>query len=270
MPFWSWDEGTTPSTTAMTWIATSPAWVTSTTEAIPWVRYTSTATTTTSALGAGSLYWAQNDQQYAAQRGVQLYQAQLALAQQQEQYQYGLQRPVLGQLFTPFRPALVTHQEEARRDRELYLRAIEGHDEQEAARLLRLVERHEMLAADQRRVIEEQRQHHHEEVRRREVAKARARELLFEHLSPAQRETFDANGWFVVEGGKSKTQYRIRAVENMAANVDVLNSKGGRTHRLCAHARVGTVPLGDQLLAQKIMLELAEDDFLRTANRHAA
>ena len=166
--------------------------------------------------------------------------------------------------------AIITRQDEARRDREAYRRAVAEHNEQEAARLLRLVERHELLDAEQRRIVEQQREAAMEQQRVRDIAKRRARELLFEHLTPRQRETFDANGWFIVEGGRSKTQYRIRAVESMVANVDVLRADARTSHRLCAHVRVGTVPLGDQLLAQKVMIELAEDDFLRVANRHAA
>jgi hypothetical protein len=221
-----------------------------------WVTYVTDAT-------GDALYWvATAQQQYAAQRAQQLWQQ--GLAQQTLLQQQMLVTPSIA------RPAIITHQENARRDRELYRRAVEMCDAQ-AARLLRVVERHELLAADERRAMEEQRQRRDEERQRREAASARARELLLEHLTPLQRETFDANGWFIVEGGRTGTQYRVRAVESMVANVDVLNQKSGRpTHRLCAHARVGSVPLGDQLLAQKIMLELAEDDFLRTANRHAA
>jgi hypothetical protein len=188
-----------------------------------------------------------------------------------ERYQFALQQPSgLGQLFTPRAPAIITHQEHERRDRALYERAVAQHDQQEQERLLREIERHGRLAADERRLVDERAQKAREEQQRQVAAKARAREFLVEHLTPPQRETFDRNGWFIVEGGKSKTKYRIRAVESMVANVDVLNARGSPLHRLCAHVRLGMVPLGDQLLSQKIMLELAEDDFLRTANRHAA
>lgn len=184
-------------------------------------------------------------------------------------YQFQMARlPDLGSFFSPSRPGLITHQGEARRDRELYRRALQEHDAQETARLLRLVEAHDQLDAEHRRIAEQQREQMREQERERDAAKLRARELLFEYLTPLQRETFDRNGWFVVEGGKSKTQYRIRAVESMVANVDVLLHGGRVKHRLCAHVRVGSVPLGDQLLAQKVMLELAEDDFLCIANRH--
>jgi hypothetical protein len=102
-----------------------------------------------------------------------------------------------------------------------------------------------------------------------EAAKKRALDLLIEHLTPEQQKTFEEKKWFVVEGGKSKTQYRIRAQDHLIANIDVI--EGGRTkHKLCGHCDIKKVPLGDQLLAQKMMLELAEDDFLSVANRHAA
>jgi hypothetical protein len=99
------------------------------------------------------------------------------------------------------------------------------------------------------------------------AVKHRARRLLLSHLTQDQRRTFVENGWFIVEGGKSKQRYRIRD-KNYAGNIDVLD--GDRVaHRLCCHASAD-LPVADHLLAQKIMLEIAEDDFLRMANRHAA
>ena len=102
---------------------------------------------------------------------------------------------------------------------------------------------------------------------RRENAAALAERLLLEHLTEEQRQTYRRNGWFVVQGGKSKRQYRIRKTPSMIANVDVLE-RDQVVHRLCGHCRVDQVPLADNLLAQKVMLEIAEDDFLRIANRH--
>lgn len=100
-------------------------------------------------------------------------------------------------------------------------------------------------------------------------AKERANQLLLEHLTPEQAETFSKNKWFIVEGGKSKQKYRIRDKGSLVANVDVLD--GDKVaHRLCAHAPISDVPLHDNLLAQKTMLELDEEHFLRIANRHAA
>jgi hypothetical protein len=101
-----------------------------------------------------------------------------------------------------------------------------------------------------------------------EAAKNAAMELLLAHLSEQQRETFHANGWFIVEGGKSKKRYRIRAHDHLVANVDRLNGNGNVLFKLCAHCRRDLIPLGDQLLAQKLMLEADEERFLAIANRH--
>jgi hypothetical protein len=105
--------------------------------------------------------------------------------------------------------------------------------------------------------------------RQRVAANERARGLLLEHLTPEQRTTFEQNKWFVVVGGKTGKKYRIRDKGDLVANVDALDGERV-THRLCAHAPSGSIPLGDQLLAQKITLEFDEDEFLRKANRHAA
>lgn len=110
-----------------------------------------------------------------------------------------------------------------------------------------------------------------EEVRERTAlraaASARSRALLLSHLTPEQRRTFEEKGWFVVEGGRSKQFYRIHA-GYIAGNIHVLQS-GKVTHRLCAHCD-DSIPLFDQLLAQKICLQFDEDAFLQVANRHAA
>lgn len=244
-------------------ISTVPTWtssqtITATTSATNAIWQSSAQTASTSTVWVTPIY----------------YQQQAQLAMQQNAYERYLWQPSSGwqslvPLYRPTRPAILTHWNEERGVHELYRRAVAEHDEQEAARLLRQIEARARTVAEHRRLIAEQEQSRHERQQQTDAARLRARELLIEHLTPQQRETFDSNGWFVVEGGRSKTQYRIRAVESMVANVDVLK-EGKRIHRLCAHVRVGTVPLGDQLLAQKVMIELAEDDFLRIANRHAA
>lgn len=97
------------------------------------------------------------------------------------------------------------------------------------------------------------------------AATERSRELLLAHLTPAQRQTFDENKWFIVQGGKTKQTYRIRT-ENYTGNIDVLNRSGKVDYRLCAHCR--DLPLYDHHLAQKISLECDEEYFLGIANRH--
>jgi len=103
----------------------------------------------------------------------------------------------------------------------------------------------------------------------REEARERSRALLLQHLTEEQRAMLTNRGWFIVEGGRSRTRYRIRA-SSAAGNVDVLGQLPDHVlHRLCAHCDL-SLPLADQLLAQKLMLEASEDEFLRIANRHHA
>lgn len=113
---------------------------------------------------------------------------------------------------------------------------------------------------DRRRRIVER----HEQTR----AVDRAKGLLIEYLTPEQRDTLRQRGWFIVTG-RSGTRYRINAANNnYSGNVHVLD--GDRiAARLCAHLD-GSLPFWDHILAQKLMLENAEDDFLKIANRSAA
>jgi hypothetical protein len=98
---------------------------------------------------------------------------------------------------------------------------------------------------------------------RRASARMRALSLLLDQMTDEQRATYHEHGHF------SKTMYRIRG-QSFAGNVDVLTVDGRVSMRLCAHANANEIPLPDQLLAQKLMLEFNEDEFLRIANRHAA
>lgn len=93
----------------------------------------------------------------------------------------------------------------------------------------------------------------------------RAEALLVQHLTPQQRADYQRNKWFIVDG-KSGRRYRVR--HGITANVDALRPNGTVEHRLCAVYPDGPVP--DHLLAQKLHLELAEQEFLRVAIRHAA
>lgn len=119
-----------------------------------------------------------------------------------------------------------------------------------------------------------QREHlraHEEEQRRRhevrEAANKRAEELMLAHLTPAQRLQIKAHGWFIVEGGRSKHNYMIRPTA-YAGNIEVTEWDGRRS-RLCCHVD-HSIPVFDNALAQKLMLEHDEDAFLRIANRTAA
>lgn len=99
----------------------------------------------------------------------------------------------------------------------------------------------------------------------RAVAKGRARELLLERLSVAQREEFERDGSFRVLSQKGRV-YRVRL--GWTRNVDLLDGDGRVEAHFCLHPETD-VPEEDNVLAQKLLLECCEDDFLRIANRSA-
>ena len=93
-------------------------------------------------------------------------------------------------------------------------------------------------------------------------ARERALNLLVECLTPGQRAEFERTSAFKVRG-KSGQLYRITYATT--ANVEVLEQPGMVIRRLCA-GPVG-VPIPDVMLAQKLMLEANEAEFLRIAAR---
>jgi hypothetical protein len=125
---------------------------------------------------------------------------------------------------------------------------------------------------EEQRLEQERVRRLHEETCRQQreqyqLAVSRSRELLLSHLTVAQRETFSRNNWFIVQGGKTGTRYRIRT-NSYTGNIEVL--KGDRVdHSLCGHL-CGSMPLHDHHVAQKMSLECEEEYFLSIANRRAA
>lgn len=115
--------------------------------------------------------------------------------------------------------------------------------------------------------------HREAEARKADHAEAveRSKELLLSYLTADQRATFKKHGWFVVEGGKSKNRYRVRT-NTCAGNIEVLaaNDNNKVTHRFCAHCDYSAIAEYDHYLAQKLMIECAEEEFLKIANRRAA
>jgi hypothetical protein len=146
-----------------------------------------------------------------------------------------------------------------------------AHRERQAAALQVQRQRAEAERARQRAIIEQERQRlamaaNEARAAARTEANSRARELLLEHLTPEQRRMVEQHGWFVVEGGRSKQKYRIN-LSGVAGNIHQMHGERV-THQLCCHCD-HAIPAPDHHLAQKLMLEFAEDDFLRLANRHA-
>jgi hypothetical protein len=95
-------------------------------------------------------------------------------------------------------------------------------------------------------------------------AEARAIQFLLSNLSPAQREQFATLRYFDVIGGTTGSRYRIRYGPQM--NVEQLDHNGRRRQSLCFVPQ-GGLPVGDIMLAQKIALELFEEQALSAANR---
>ena len=93
----------------------------------------------------------------------------------------------------------------------------------------------------------------------------RARELLFAQLTAAQRAEVERWHGFTVRG-QSGRLYRIGF--GSVANIEALDEHGNAEYRLCACPR--RLPAWGVMLAQKLMLESREAEFLRVAIRHPA
>lgn len=94
-------------------------------------------------------------------------------------------------------------------------------------------------------------------------AERTAEALLLKYLTPEQRADYQQYGHFNVIS-MSRRRFRIRKFT--VANVDEVDDQGV-VRRLCCHP-VGSLPGPDMMLAQKLNLELNEDEFLRAANVH--
>jgi hypothetical protein len=102
-----------------------------------------------------------------------------------------------------------------------------------------------------------------ERVAKREAANSRAESLLKAFLDRNQQQAFEQHRYFEVLSGDGKRRYRL--TEGWAGNVQVFDDNDRHVETLCIHPRVHA-PMGDHLLAQKLMLETDEEQFRRTAN----
>jgi len=99
----------------------------------------------------------------------------------------------------------------------------------------------------------------------RQEANERAEALLLAHLTPDQRETLERMRHFVVQSERGRV-YHLR--RGRLANVDEMD-KDRVVAQYCIHPSICNIPEADSLLAQKLMLEMNEEQFLRIANRTA-
>lgn len=93
-------------------------------------------------------------------------------------------------------------------------------------------------------------------------AEDRAEVLLRSLLSPEQRSAYDLHKHFDVRAQSGRI-YRLH--RGPVRNVHVLDHGGQGIRGYCIHPRE-TVPVADVLVAQKLMLEADEQEFLRIAN----
>ena len=101
-----------------------------------------------------------------------------------------------------------------------------------------------------------------ERAKREQEADERAERLLKQHLSGHQRRQYRRDKSFVVTGGDGRA-YRIR--RGWAGHVERLDEKGRAVERFCIHPQQ-QVPLPDNQLVAKLMLETNPDEFRRIAN----
>lgn len=94
-----------------------------------------------------------------------------------------------------------------------------------------------------------------------EAAKKKALTLLRENLSRKQWTSYKSLGYFEVISQNGNV-YRI--YEGRSRNIKLIRD-GKAVTTICAHPKM-QVPNGDTLLAQKLMLECAEQEFLNIAN----
>jgi hypothetical protein len=115
---------------------------------------------------------------------------------------------------------------------------------------------------EQWRLYEEQRKQENEKREREwKEAQKRAEELLRSCLTPQQVEELDQKHHFHLLVGTRK--YRVN--RGRTRNIELIDEQGKVVKRLCAHPQ-DLVPDADTMLAQKLMLETNEQEFLKIAN----
>ena len=94
-------------------------------------------------------------------------------------------------------------------------------------------------------------------------ARTHGAQLLCANLTPDQLWQLKERKYFEVTGGTSGTCYRI--YDSFAINVDQLDENKKVVRKWCFTPE-GSLVRGDVLLAQKLALELFEDEALSIAN----
>ena len=101
----------------------------------------------------------------------------------------------------------------------------------------------------------------------REQAALKADDLLMWWLPLAQKLTWACHGYIDVRGNLTGARYRL--YKGAVYNIKELDDKGDFVQRLCFGPflyQYSTLPIGDVVLAQKIILENDEERALRIAS----
>jgi hypothetical protein len=98
-------------------------------------------------------------------------------------------------------------------------------------------------------------------------AENRSVRLLKANLSPRQREQYEAHGYFDAVGSKTAIRYRIHHACQL--NIEQLDAAGRRVRLLCFKPTALSA-VGDIMLAQKLALELFEEEAIRVSERFLA
>jgi len=101
----------------------------------------------------------------------------------------------------------------------------------------------------------------------RAASKQRARNLLSNFLTPAQKAMLSTKNFFeVTVHGKDGVDRRYRVEQGYAGNVKLLDAAGNPVKRFCIHGD-SRIPEEDNMLMQKMLLEANEEDFVKIANK---
>lgn len=96
----------------------------------------------------------------------------------------------------------------------------------------------------------------------RDKVREKAWKLLLSMLDKQQKDQLERDRFFDVVARNSRRRYRIH--HGTHGNVRLLNDVGKEVTRYCAQPN--NVPAEDAMLAQKLMLEHEEDQYLKVAN----
>jgi hypothetical protein len=99
-----------------------------------------------------------------------------------------------------------------------------------------------------------------------DAAKVRARNLLMQMLNADQKKELEEKNHFHLTVHSRDGSMKVYRIEyGYAGNVKLLGNDGQPVKRYCIHADY-RLPYEDQMLAQKMLLEANEPEFLRIAN----